>query len=228
MTALDQAAAVRRRELSPVELVDHYLARVERLSAELGAFVTVTAEAARRQARDAEQTVIDGDELAPLHAVPIAIKDLNLLAGAPAKLGSAAYNDFVAPLDDHVVTLLRAAGTISLGKTNTPEFGLPCYTEPDVAPPARTPYDWSRSAGGSSGGAASAVAAGLLPFAQGSDGGGSIRIPASASGSSGASPAAGGSAAARCRPRSPPWPSTGHSRPACATPPRCWTRWPRP
>jgi amidase len=89
------------------------------------------------------------------------------------------------------VTLLRAAGTISLGKTNTPELGLPCYTEPDVAPPARTPWDLSRSAGGSSGGAGAAVAAGLVPFAQGSDGGGSIRIPASVCGLFGIKPSRG-------------------------------------
>src|SRR5450756_2132732 len=96
--------------------------------------------------------------------------------------GSAAVPALVPDYDDHVVTLLRRAGTISLGKTNTPEFGLPCYTEPDVAPPARTPWDLDRSAGGSSGGAGAAVAAGLVPFAHGSDGGGSVRIPSSVCG----------------------------------------------
>ena len=90
--------------------------------------------------------------------------------------------DFVPPLDDHVVRLLREAGTISLGKTATPEFGLPCYTETDIGPPARTPWDTTRLAGGSSGGAGAAVASGFVPFAQGSDGGGSIRIPASVCG----------------------------------------------
>jgi amidase len=196
LTALEQAAAIRRREISPLQLTDHYLARIERLSGEVGAFVTVTADAARRQARDAERAGASGaataaGELGPLHCLPSAIKDLNLVAGVPAKLGSAAYDDFVAPVDDHVVALLRAAGVISLGKTNTPEFGLPCYTEPDVAPPARTPYDLTRSAGGSSGGAAAAVAAGLVPLAQGSDGGGSIRIPASACGLVGLKPSRG-------------------------------------
>ncbi len=185
LTALDQAAAVRNGEVSPVELVDFYLGRIDRISATLGAFVTVTEDAARAQAKEAERAVTgagDPAELPPLHGVPVAIKDLNLTAGVRTTLGSLLYADFVPPVDDHVVTLLRRAGTISLGKTNTPEFGLPCYTENAVAPPARTPWDPDRSAGGSSGGAAAAVAAGLVPFAQGSDGGGSIRIPASVCG----------------------------------------------
>jgi amidase len=182
LTAVEQAAAVRRREVSPVELVDHYLERVDRLDGSLGAFVTVTDGQARSQAKEAERAVISGEDLPPLHGVPTAIKDLNLTAGVRTTLGSAAYADFVPPVDDHVVTLLRRAGTISLGKTNTPEFGLPCYTEPDVAPPARTPWDLGRLAGGSSGGAGAAVAAGLVPFAQASDGGGSVRIPSSVCG----------------------------------------------
>jgi len=184
LTALEQATAVRRRQVSPVELVEHHLARVERRDAELGAFVTVTDEAAREQAKEAEKRVATEDPatLPPLFGVPTAVKDLNLTAGVRTTLGSAVYADFVPPVDDHVVELLRTAGTISLGKTNTPEFGLPCYTESAVAPPARTPWDPGRSAGGSSGGAGAAVAAGMVPFAQGSDGGGSVRIPASVCG----------------------------------------------
>lgn len=182
LTALEQASAVRAKKVSPVELVDHYLDRIEAIDASVGAFITVTPERAREQARHAAQAVRDGSELPPLHGVPTAIKDLHLTAGVRTTLGSVVYADFVPPVDDHVVTLLRAAGTISLGKTNTPEFGLPCYSEPDVAPPARTPWDLTRSAGGSSGGAAAAVAAGLVPFAQGSDGAGSIRIPSSVCG----------------------------------------------
>ena len=96
-----------------------------------------------------------------------------------------------------MVTKLRAAGTVMTGKTNTPEFGLPCYTEPEIAPPARTPWDLTRSAGGSSGGAAAAVAAGLAPLALGSDGGGSVRIPASVCGLVGFKPPAGASATGR-------------------------------
>ena len=179
LTALEQAAAVRSREVSPVELVEHYLARVDRLSDGVGACVTVTGDRARDAAREAESRLSrDGEELPPLFGVPTAIKDLNLTAGVRTSFGSATTADFVPDVSDEVVLRMEAAGLVSLGKTNTPEFGSPCYTEPDVAPPARTPWDLDRMAGGSSGGAGAAVAAGLVPFAQGSDGGGSIRIPA--------------------------------------------------
>ncbi len=184
LSALDQAAAVRQREVSPSELVEHYLDRIATWSDAVGAYVTVTAELAREQARQAERTLreADVDDLPPLLGVPIAIKDLTDVAGVRCTLGSAAFADRVATADAHVVTLLRKAGTVVLGKSNAAEFGAPCYTEPDVAPPARTPWDLSRSAGGSSGGAGAAVAAGLAPFAQGNDGGGSVRIPASVCG----------------------------------------------
>jgi len=182
LTALQAAVAVRTKQVSPTELVEHYLDRIARLDGQLGAFVTVTAEAARQQAAGADQAVLAGADLPPLHGVPTAIKDLNLTAGVPTRFGSVTTADFVPTVDDYVVRLLRRAGTISLGKTATPEFGLPCYTETDLGPPARNPWDTGRLAGGSSGGAGAAVAAGLLPIAQGSDGGGSIRIPASVNG----------------------------------------------
>ena len=190
LSAREQAAAIRARELSPVEITDHYLDRIERLNDQVGAYVTVTAEIARDQAKAAEKAVGQGD-VPPLLGVPVPIKDLNMVKDVPMTLGSAAFDDFSGFVDDHVVTFLRDAGTILLGKTNTPEFGLPCYTENLVAPPARTPWDLSRSAGGSSGGAAAAVAAGLAPVAQGSDGGGSIRIPASVCGLFGIKPTRG-------------------------------------
>jgi amidase len=181
LTALDAAAAVRRREVSPVELVDHALDRIALLDEQVGAFVTVTADSARAQALAAERTVAQTDpsDLPRLFGVPTAIKDLNMTAGVHTQLGSRAFAGWVPEIDDHIVTLLRAAGTISVGKTATPEFGLPCYTETDIGPPARTPWDTTRLAGGSSGGAGAAVASGFIPIAQGSDGGGSIRIPAS-------------------------------------------------
>ena len=182
LTALEAAAGVRAGEVSPRELVDHALDRIARLDGELGAFVTVTPEAAREQARAAEALLRSGADLPPLLGVPTAIKDLNLTRGVPTRFGSRVMTGFVPDVDDHVVSLLRAAGTISVGKTATPEFGLPCYTETDIGPPARTPWDTGRLAGGSSGGAGAAVAAGLVPIAQGSDGGGSIRIPASVCG----------------------------------------------
>ena len=187
LTALEQASAVRAGDTSPTELVEHHLARIDRLDATIGAFVTLTPERARSAARRAESVLRetpDPKDLPPLLGVPTAIKDLNAVAGVPMKLGSLAFDDFVPDWDDHLVVLIARAGAISLGKTNTPEFGLPCYTEPDprIAPPARTPYDLDRTAGGSSGGAATAVAAGLVALAPGSDGGGSIRIPASCCG----------------------------------------------
>ncbi|MEO6503761.1 MAG: amidase [Jatrophihabitantaceae bacterium] len=191
LNALEAAAAIRSREVSPSELTVHYLDRIQRLDDQVGAFVTVTDAAAREQARQADAQVLSGGELAPLHGVPTAIKDLNLTAGVRTAWGSRAFSDHVPAIDDHVVTLLRQAGTISLGKTATPEFGLPCYTETDIGPPARTPWDTSRLAGGSSGGAAAAVAAGFVPIAQGSDGGGSIRIPASVTGLYGIKPSRG-------------------------------------
>lgn len=191
LSAVDQAAAIRCGDLDPVQLTEHYLTRIERHSDAVGAFVTVTADAALEAAGKASRAVREGRELPPLHGVPTAIKDLNLTAGVRTTLGSAVFADNVPDIDDHVVRRLRAAGTISLGKTNTPEFGVPCYTEPEVAPPARSPWDLTRTAGGSSGGAAAAVAAGLVPFAQGSDGGGSIRTPAACCGLIGLKPARG-------------------------------------
>ncbi|MGH3378740.1 MAG: amidase [Actinoallomurus sp.] len=190
LSARELAAAIRDRELSPVDITEHYLNRIDRLSDQVGAFVTVTAEIARDQAKAAEKAVEQGDS-SPLLGVPVPIKDLNMVKDVPMTLGSSAFDDLIGFADDHVVTLLREAGTILLGKTNTPEFGLPCYTENSVAPPARNPWDLSRSAGGSSGGAAAAVAAGLAPIAQGSDGGGSIRIPASLCGLFGIKPTRG-------------------------------------
>jgi amidase len=182
LSMLDQAAAVRNRSVSTVELVNHYLERIDRLNDDVGAFVYLDADRAREGARAAERAVVDGAELGPLHGVPTGIKDLYMTADMPTSFGTGAFPPMELGLDDSFVTKLRAAGTISLGKTATPEFGAPCYTEPEGHPPARTPWDLSRSAGGSSGGAGAAVAAGLLPAAPGSDGGGSVRIPASVNG----------------------------------------------
>ncbi|MCW2847030.1 MAG: Amidase [Marmoricola sp.] len=182
LTALEQGAAIRAGEVSTGELVEHYLERIDRRSEELGAFVTVTAE----QARSA-RPVGDG----PLAGVPTAIKDLNSTRGVRSSFGSPVLADHVPDFDDEVVARIAAAGMVSLGKTSTPEFGSPCYTEPEGAPPAVTPWDTSRMAGGSSGGSAAAVSAGLVPLAQGSDGGGSIRIPASCCGIVGLKPTRG-------------------------------------
>lgn len=189
--ALTLAAMLRRGDLSASELTAAALDRAEQLGPRVGAFVTVSRSLATAQA-DAADTVLTAArrggpaashvDLPPFLGVPCPVKDLAMVAGERFTAGSGALRGFVAPADDGVVRLLRDAGTVMLGKTNTPELGLPCYTEPDVAPPARSPWDLRRSAGGSSGGAAAAVAAGITPVAHGSDGGGSLRIPASACG----------------------------------------------
>ncbi|HEV2258602.1 MAG TPA: amidase, partial [Streptosporangiaceae bacterium] len=151
-------------------------------------------ELASEQALAAEKAVAqaaDPSELPPLTGVPIPIKDLQMVAGVRQTLGSLAYENNVPDTDDYTVTRLKDAGVVITGKTSTPEFGLPCYTETKIGPPARTPWDLSRSAGGSSGGAAAAVSAGLAPAAQGSDGAGSIRIPSSVCGLFGIKPSRG-------------------------------------
>jgi amidase len=193
LSALRQAALFRSRELSPVDVVEHYLDRVQRLGDEVGAFITVTPELALQQARNAERRLRTEDpaHLPALLGLCVPIKDLDMVAGVRCTRGSRVFADQVADADEGYVAALRRAGAVFLGKTNTPEFGLPCYTENEIAPPARTPWDTTRSAGGSSGGAAAAVAAGLAPFAQGSDGGGSIRIPASVCGLFGIKPTRG-------------------------------------
>lgn len=184
LTALEQGAAIAAGETSAAELVEHYLGRAERLNPSLGAFVTFTGDQARERARSVPGT-------GPLAGVPTAIKDLNATAGVRTAYGSVLLAGNVPEFSDEVVLRIEEAGLISLGKTNTPEFGSPCYTESDLAPPAVTPWDTTRMAGGSSGGAASAVAGGLVPLAQGSDGGGSIRIPASCCGIVGLKPTRG-------------------------------------
>ncbi|MRK00215.1 amidase [Aeromicrobium sp. S22] len=190
LDATDQAELLRGGEVSSVELVRHHLDRIDRYAADLGAFVTVTADLALAQAGEADAAIASG--AAPAFAgVPTAIKDLTPTAGVPTSMGSAAMRDVVPDTDAYVVDLVRRAGFISLGKTNTPEFGLSSYTDNDLVGPARTPWDLTRNAGGSSGGAAAAVSAGLVPLAQGSDGGGSIRIPASSCGIFGFKPSRG-------------------------------------
>jgi amidase len=188
LTAQEQAEWLRRGEISPLELTEHYLARIDRLNPELGAFTTVTAGEARSRARRLATAV---PRAAALWGLPIGDKDLNRRAGVRTTFGSRLFADFVPAESDEGVQVLDAAGAVSLGKTNAPEFGFPSYTESRVAPPAANPWDVRLGAGGSSGGAAVAVSAGLVPFAPGSDGGGSVRIPAAATGLVGLKPSRG-------------------------------------
>lgn len=188
LSAQEQWDWLQRGEITPTELAWHYLERIDRLDDGLGAFVTVTSDAALERAAHVEASV---PKSAPLWGLPFGDKDLNPRAGVPTKYGSALMAGFVPEVSDELTLALDAAGGVSLGKTNAPEFGLPSYTESRVAPPARNPWDMSLGAGGSSGGAAVAVAAGLLPFAPGTDGGGSVRIPAAATGLVGLKPSRG-------------------------------------
>jgi amidase len=188
LSALEQWRLLRSGELGVVELTEHYLERIGRLNPELGAFHTVTAERAITRATGLEH---DADRTPELWGLPFADKDLVRRAGVRTTFGSRAFAEFVPDESDEIAVQLDAAGGVSLGKTATPEFGLPSYTENLVGPPARNPYDPRLGPGGSSGGAAVAVAAGLLPFAPGSDGGGSVRIPAAACGLVGLKPSRG-------------------------------------
>ena len=188
LSAQEQWDWLHRGEITPTELVTHYLERIDRLNGELGAFTTVTADAALERAGALADLV---PATAPLWGLPLGDKDLVRRAGVRTTFGSRLFADFVPDRSDELVEVLDAAGAISLGKTNAPEFGMPSYTESLVAPPARNPWNLNLGAGGSSGGAAVAVSAGLLPVAPGSDGGGSIRIPAAATGLVGVKPGRG-------------------------------------
>lgn len=202
-TATELRIMLRSNQVTPTELTTHYLARI-REQRDSGAFVTVTPDLALQRAADLEAKRNSSDlesevGLEPLWGMPHADKDLMVRPGVPTYFGSAAVRAIVeaapqalaAMPTDPVVELADSVGLVSLGKTNTPEFGLYCYTESAVAPPAVHPLDSALGAGGSSGGAAVAVATGQLPFAIGSDGGGSVRIPAATVGLVGLKPTLG-------------------------------------
>ena len=175
--ASELAQLIKKRKLSPVELVDHILARIGEVNPKLNAYLTVADAEAKSAARAAEAAVMRGDELPSLHGVPLSIKDLHFTKEIVTTGGSLVFRDFVPNEDSVAVERLRHAGAIILGKTNTPEFGLSATTENRLGDHCRNPWHLERTAGGSSGGAAAAVACGLGPLALGSDGGGSIRIP---------------------------------------------------
>ncbi len=178
-SATELAADIRAGDLSPVTVVDAFLGRIDDVEDDVNAWITVCRDRAREQAREAERAVERGDDLGPLHGVPVAIKDLTAVEGVSLTYGAPAFEEYVAERDAIVVQRLKDAGAIPLGKTNTPEFGLRVVTDNQLVGPTATPFDFERNAGGSSGGSAAAVAAGMAPLAEGSDAGGSIRIPAS-------------------------------------------------
>lgn len=192
--ALEQAKLIRSGEISPLELVQLYLERIETYNPQLNCYYTVATEMALADAKAKTEQLAQTDNLAdlpPFFGVPISIKDLNSVAGLPCSYGSIALKDQIPNYDDGVVTRLKQAGLIILGKTATPEFGTLPYTEPLGFASTRNPWNYDYTPGGSSGGAAASVAAGLTAIAQGSDGGGSIRGPAFCCGLVGIKPSRG-------------------------------------
>ena len=195
LSAVELRGALQAGTVSAREAAGHFLDRIGDGNGHLGAFITVTAEQALQDAAAADELHArarrNGTGLPLLHGMPVAFKDLTDVAGVVTTHGSAALDHKPAPADAAITSALKDAGIISLGKTQVPEFGLTAYSENRIAPPSRNPYALSRSSGGSSGGSAAAVAAGMLPFAPGSDGGGSVRIPAAACGLVGLKPSRG-------------------------------------
>ena len=181
-SAAELAALIARRAVSPVEVVDAVLGHIERAQPALNAFITVCGQEARAAAKGAEAAVMRGDTLGPLHGVPFAVKDLVNTKGVRTTFGSVALAENVPSADSPAVARLKVAGAILVGKTTTPEFGHKCFTEAPLFGRTANPWDLSRTCGGSSGGAAAAVASGLAPIGIGTDGGGSSRIPAACCG----------------------------------------------
>lgn len=189
-SAADTASRVRQGEWTAVGVAEAAFALAQELS-ELGAFAHLTPQRAFEQARALDAAITAGESVGALAGVPAPIKDLAEVAGIPFEAGSAVLAGTIGRTTDAVAHRLIAAGGLTIGKTATPEFGFPPYTENRVGPPAVTPWDRSRGAGGSSGGAAAAVSAGIAPLAHASDGGGSIRIPAASCGIVGHKPSRG-------------------------------------
>jgi amidase len=177
-TARELARLIRERAVSPVEVLDAHLAVIEDVNPTLNAIVTLAAEQARVVARLAESAVMSKKPLGPLHGLPVAIKDITPTAGIRTTFASPLYKNYVPGEDAEVVRRLKAAGAIILAKTNTPEFACGAYTDNELFGPTRNPWNPALSPAGSSGGSAVAVATGMVPLAQGTDFGSSIRIPA--------------------------------------------------
>jgi amidase len=178
LSAIELVARMRRRELSAREVMAAHLARIERVNPRVNAIVTLVAERAMEAAAAADEMAAGGGALGVLHGLPVAHKDLVDTAGIRTTRGSPFYRDNVPTRDATIVTRIRAAGAITCGKTNTPEFGAGSQTFNTVFGATRNPYDVTRTCGGSSGGAAVALACGMVPIADGSDTGGSLRNPA--------------------------------------------------
>lgn len=214
MSAAEMAGAIKTRKLSPVEIMAAVISRIERLNPRVNAYCTLLAESAREQAREAETMVMKGEQLGPLHGVPVSIKDLIFTKGIRTTGGSRIYENFIPQQDAVVVERLKAAGAIIVGKTNTPEFGWVAITDNQLFGATRNPWNLEFNSGGSSGGAAASVALSMGPLAIGSDGGGSIRIPASFCGVFGFKPSFG---RVPQYPGFPGWATLSHTGPITRT-----------
>ncbi|WP_404456171.1 amidase [Virgibacillus necropolis] len=177
-TADNLAKKIKTKDLSPVEVMDYYMNQIESQNDQVNAFVTIN-QNAMDEAKQAEREVVDGKKLGPLHGVPVGIKDLTPTKGIRTTFGTKVFGDNVPDRNATVVERLKAAGAIIIGKTNTPDFGHKGTTDNLLFGATKNPWNLEKTAGGSSGGSAAAVAANMVPFAEGSDGGGSVRIPAS-------------------------------------------------
>ena len=191
LSAVSMAEQIRRKELSPIELVEAHLQRIEQLNPKLNAFVDVDAAGARRQAQTAERAVMQGSALGPLHGVPLSIKSSIDVSGMRCESGTKLREGHIAEKDAPLVTRLRQAGAIILGVTNAPELLMAWETDNLLYGRTNSPWDLSRTPGGSSGGEAAAIASGCSAGGVGSDGGGSIRVPAHFSGICGLKPTPG-------------------------------------
>lgn len=190
-SAFELMALIRRREVKPSEVVAHALARAEALNGRLNAFVAMRADQATAEARSLDERLARREEVGLLAGVPIAVKDLEEVAGMATTFGSKAFRENIAAEDAIEVARLRAAGAIVIGKTNTPEFGHSAFTRNLLFGVTRNPWNLERTPGGSSGGSAAAVASGTVPIATASDAGGSIRLPAAYTGCVGLKPSHG-------------------------------------
>lgn len=179
MSAVEMARRLRAKEVSAREVLDAHLRQIERVNPKVNAIVTLVEEQARENARQADERLAKGEAIGPLHGLPVAHKDLQETKGIRTTYGSLIYKDEVPTVDALLVERLRGAGAITIGKTNTPEFGAGSQTFNAVFGRTLNPYDLSKTCGGSSGGAAVALACGMVPLADGSDMGGSLRNPAS-------------------------------------------------
>lgn len=196
-TAREQAAAIRARAISARELLELHLAQIESANPRVNAIVSLDVDRARAGAAAADEHLMRGGRIGPLHGLPHAFKDTHEVAGWPTTYGSPLMADHVSTADELIVERIRQAGVVMIGKTNVPEFAAGSHTFNKIFGTTRNPHDLTRSAGGSSGGAAAALATGMVPLAEGSDMGGSLRNPASFCGVVGLRPSLG---------RVPEWP----------------------